>query len=69
MAAEDEARALAYRQQEARRAAFQRGLDAKLAGSPSARADLAADWQPLVDWLGERRASEPQPEPPRIRGN
>lgn len=69
MAAEDEARALAYRQQDARRVTFQRRLDAALAGNPAARAELTADWQPLVAWLGERHEREPLPEPPRIRGN
>lgn len=67
--AEEETRARLWRGQQAQRADAQRALDAHLAGSPYARAALAAKWEPLARWMAERHETEPLPEDPPLRGN
>jgi hypothetical protein len=52
--AEEEARAALWREQTARRAAYQAGLWQSLSGSPAAREQLLAAWAPVILWLGER---------------
>jgi hypothetical protein len=51
--AEEEYRAALWRDQQARRVAYQQGLWYALAGSASAHAQLMAAWQPVIDWLAE----------------
>jgi hypothetical protein len=52
--ADEEARAAAYRAQQARRVEFQVALWDSLAGPQAARDALYAAWQPLIDYLAER---------------
>lgn len=55
--AEEERRALAYRQQCERRNAFQQALNHRLAGSAKARQQLEENWEPLVGSHMERTDS------------
>jgi hypothetical protein len=60
-AAAEEARAQLWRDQQARRVAYQTRLWWSLAGSPTAAAQLRKDWDPVVQWLLER--DQPQFDP------
>lgn len=54
---EEEARAAAYLLQSARREAFNRAMEQRLAGNPVAAAIVKDNWQPLADWAAQ--AQEP----------
>jgi len=54
-AADAEARARLYREERARRIAFQAQLRASLAGDHAAWLAHHEAWAPLVDWLAERQ--------------
>lgn len=70
MAAEDEARAAAWRAEQERIASGRRAIDAKLSrGNAAAYALFRAGWEPLERWLQERRNRDPLPEEPEVRGN
>lgn len=56
MSDDEEARAAAYRAQAVKREAFEKAQRARLAGDPVARAELAANWQPIVDWNDQLRS-------------
>lgn len=57
---DEEARAITYRVQRARRAAHTRLLAALLAGSTAKRAELAEKWKPIKEWSNERHRYESQ---------
>jgi hypothetical protein len=54
LAADEETRAREFRAALARRAAYARTVQQRLAGSQSARAALTAAWQPVIDAARER---------------
>lgn len=51
---DEEARAIAYRRQDARRRDFQRWLDDRLAGDPAAARAVHDNWAPIRQWLRDR---------------
>ena len=60
--ADEEYRAALWRAEQARRAAYQQGLWASLAGSPAARDQAYAAWSPVIEWLAERDMPDVDPE-------
>ena len=60
--ADEEARAALWREQVARRVAFQTGLWGRLAGSPQAYAAFLARWEAVILWLTERQEPIVDPE-------
>lgn len=59
---DEERRAALWREQVARRVAFQTALWTSLAGSPVAYRAFLDNWLPLIEWLAERDEPEVEPE-------
>jgi hypothetical protein len=57
----EEERAAQYRAQCAARLQARKTQLARLAGSQTARDELVANWQPLTDWIHERRIAYAPP--------
>lgn len=55
MSAEEEARAVAFRQQEIRRLRYRQAQGRRLAGSRLARNALQVNWRPIRDMLSDRK--------------
>jgi hypothetical protein len=61
MPADEETRAREFREQQARRAAYARAQQQRLAGDQAARTALLRAWQPVVDAARERAEDDDCP--------
>ena len=64
----DEQQAAEYRRMMLARTRAKAARERALAGSRSARLDLQAGWQPLIDWYAERDSDGGEDDPPEDTG-